>query len=123
MVGIVLLTHAVVPHHHHFDTVESHSEYLGGKTSQSDKHDENPETHCHAFNIVVIQKSLGENATVAQAVKPHFDLYSSEINTYGTSSNKHVNQSNHFELSAPKRIFFINHSLRAPPAVFSYQFS
>ena len=43
-IGLLLLSHAIIPHHHHFDSIFDHKQ----QTEHSDEHSQ----HCHAFNIL-----------------------------------------------------------------------
>ena len=113
--GIIIFAHAVVPHHHHFDSVESHSESSECKTSKSEKHGENHETHCHALNIVVSEKSGDVDVKLPLVTQLHFDLFRSESKSDIALNVDEVIGIIYFCFSPPKQIFLTNYSLRAPP--------
>jgi hypothetical protein len=115
LAGLIILLHATIPHHHHFDSVEAHPENLECETTNSDKHNENPDTHCHAFNLIV--SDSGSDLTIHSSPISKFNLDLFGINTNIELVSKHnVADYAHCFLFFPhKQIFLTNHSLRAPP--------
>lgn len=114
--GIIIFAHAVVPHHHHFDTIHAHPEHLECETSNSDSHNENPDTHCHALNIIVSEKSSNSALNSSFVSQLHFDLFSSETKPEIAFNFNGGTKFVYLGFSPPKQIFLTNHSLRAPPA-------
>tara|TARA_R110001583_G_scaffold10417_12_gene47977 strand:- start:37064 stop:37462 length:399 start_codon:yes stop_codon:yes gene_type:complete len=114
--GLIIFAHAVIPHHHHFDSIDAHSENSECKTSNSDMHSENPETHCHAFNITVSEKQSDIVVNSATVSHLHFDLFSIEIKPDIALNINDITNNIHLGFSLLKQKFLTNHSLRAPPA-------
>ncbi len=97
LISLMFLSHALIPHHHHYDSVFEHHQ-----GHDSDKqHSEDDASHCHAFNQLVtikiqltsdkysIQKSLSALASIFS-----FDEIIIETNTalinQKTPNNKQV---------------------------------
>lgn len=114
--GIIIFAHAVVPHHHHFDSIDAHSENSECETSNSERHGEKPKTHCHAFNIIVSEKSNNVFVKLSLASQLHFDLFNIETKPTIALNINSVIHTIYFGFSPLKQIFLTNHSLRAPPA-------
>lgn len=114
--GIIIFAHAVIPHHHHFDNIEAHPDNSECKTSNSDRHGENPETHCHALNIIVSEKSSHVVVKSSPASQLHFDLFNIATKPNIALNNNGEIHTVYFGFSPYKQIFLTNHSLRAPPA-------
>lgn len=114
--GIIIFAHTVFPHHHHFDTIESHPDNLECGTTKTDKQSDNPETHCHALNIVVLEKT--SNNVVKPSLVSHiqFNLFNIETKLdLVFFTNDFINISC-FNFSLQKQLFLTTHSLRGPPA-------
>lgn len=47
---LMLGSHALLPHHHHFDSHYSHNYPLPVDSKHDHNESDNPATHCHAFN-------------------------------------------------------------------------
>jgi hypothetical protein len=114
--GLIIFAHAVIPHHHHFDSIEAHPENLKCETTNSDRHNENPDTHCHAFNIIVSEKSSDIVVISSTVSHLHFDLFNIGIKPDIALYINDVRTTIYFGFSPPKPIFLSTHSLRAPPA-------
>jgi len=114
--GLFIFAHAVIPHHHHFDSIEAHSENLECETTNSDRHNENPDTHCHAFNFIISEKSSDIVVNSLAVSYPHFDLFNIGVKPDIALNINDVKTTNYFGISPPKPIFLSTHSLRAPPA-------
>jgi len=57
LAGLVMLLHAIVPHHHHFDSYGDHNY---SNTSTTETHSESSadaEKHCHVLNNIVFTKA------------------------------------------------------------------
>jgi len=115
LAGIIIFAHTVIPHHHHFDSIEAHPENLECETSNPDKHNENPEAHCHAFNIIITNS--GSDLTIQSSPSPKFnvDLFDIKTSTDLASELYVVNYTHCLKFVPNKQIFLTNHSLRAPP--------
>lgn len=113
--GLIIFAHAVIPHHHHFDSIETHAENLECETTNSDGHDENPDTHCHAFNLIISEK--GSDLTLHSFYSSNFnhDLFDINTDFDFTSKLNEVNYSTCFIFFPLKQIFLTSHSVRGPP--------
>ena len=96
MAGLIILAHTVVPHHHHFEISHSSEEESACEVPVHGQNQEKPDTHCHAFNILVsertstisLNKSLSDHLsffTVGVVVQVTIFLY--RPLTSGTSCN------------------------------------
>ena len=114
--GLIIFAHAVIPHHHHFDSIEAHPENLECETTNWDRHNENPDTHCHAFNLIISEN--GSGLTIHSAPTFNFTLSLFDINSDFDLASKlnEVNYTHCFIFFPHKQIFLTSHSLRAPPA-------
>ena len=115
LAGLIILAHAVVPHHHHFDSVETHPENQECENTRPDKHNENPDTHCHALNLIISEKAndLVVNSPVTSIF--HFNLFSFDIELYIASKINDVIHPPFVSSLTQKQIFLASRSLRAPP--------
>jgi len=114
--GIIIFAHAVIPHHHHFDSIEAHPENLECENTIPDKHNENPDTHCHAFNLIVSEKAIDIVVNSPTESNFHFDLFCIETNPEITVKINDSFKTCYFVFTPQKKIFLTSHSLRAPPA-------
>jgi hypothetical protein len=114
--GLIIFAHAVIPHHHHFDSRETLPENLECETANTDRHNENPDTHCHAFNLIISER--GDDLTIHSATASNFniDLFYFNADFDFASKLNEVNHTHCFIFSPHKQIFLTNISLRAPPA-------
>ena len=84
LISLMLLSHVLIPHHHHYDSVFEHQQ-----NHDNDKqHSEDNATHCHAFNqldIIKIQltsdKSSIQKSFSSLASNSSFDAVIIETNT------------------------------------------
>lgn len=113
--GLIIFAHAVIPHHHHFDTIDSHAEKTTCETSNSEKHNDNPETHCHALNIVVSEKAGNIAIATSHTLQLVFDLYIPQNSQDLEFERNPLTRLFSLESFPPKQIFLTNQSLRAPP--------
>ncbi|MFC0876194.1 hypothetical protein ACE01N_06350 [Saccharicrinis sp. FJH2] len=58
--GILISAHELIPHHHHFDSVYSHTSESPFKNIDDNQHSdhEDSSTHCHAFNDSFVDRIL-----------------------------------------------------------------
>ena len=73
LASLIILAHAVVPHHHHFELLHSAEEKSTCENSAQKKNTENPDSHCHAFNVLVSEKT--SYSSVNQSLSEHFSFY------------------------------------------------
>ena len=57
LAGLIILAHAVVPHHHHFELIHSSGQESTCEIPAQEKNTEAQDSHCHAFNIIVSDKT------------------------------------------------------------------
>ncbi len=115
--GIIIFAHAVIPHHHHFDSIESHWDSSANNTPSADSHEENPETHCHAFNMVVVEKSNDIAVQISLLTQPHFDLFNSGQNECLVVNLPNTILVNSFCFPKTKAIYLIKNPQRGPPTI------
>lgn len=116
LAGLIILLHAITPHHHHYDTIESHPEDLECETIHTESHNENPDTHCHAFNLIFSDN--GNDLTIKLSIENNlsFDLFEKNTELDFAPKLYEVNYTHRFLFFPLKQVFLTNHSLRAPPA-------
>ncbi|WP_159518619.1 hypothetical protein [Sunxiuqinia indica] len=114
--GIIIFAHAVIPHHHHFDSVEAHSENLECESTNTVKHNENPDTHCHAFNLIISEKANDIVVNSPATFISHFDLFSFDKDFLIASKLNDVIYPPFVSSLTQKQIFLSSRLLRAPPA-------
>ena len=114
--GLIIFAHAVIPHHHHFDSREAFSENLECETTNTESHNDNPDAHCHAFNLIISEK--GNDLTTRSATASNFnsDLFYIITDFDFASKLNEVNHTHCFTHPTHKQIFLTNISLRGPPA-------
>lgn len=113
--GIIIFAHAVIPHHHHYDSVEAHSEKLECENTRLDKHNENQDTHCHAFNLIISEKANDIVVNSPATFISHFDLFSFDKDFHIASKINDVIYPPFVSSLTQKQIFLSSRSLRAPP--------
>jgi hypothetical protein len=115
LAGLIILLHATIPHHHHFDSIEAHHENLECETTNTDRQNENPDTHCHAFNLIVSENGSDLTILSTPSSNLNFDLFNISTNFELASNSDVVNYAHSLIFFPKKQIFLTNHSLRAPP--------
>jgi len=115
LAGLIILAHAVVPHHHHFELTHSSGQESTCEIPAQEKNTETQDSHCHAFNILVSEKT--STTALNQSLTDHFEYLPAGIilqievppvkNITATIFGNHAN--------FIKQFFFTAHSLRGPP--------
>lgn len=110
--GIIIFAHAVVPHHHHFDSIQDYSENRHAGTGQ----DHDQDTHCYAFNLIYFEK--GNNSIVTGPDKSNFPIDLRGIDSQKNKTVKAVafSRITLFVSALQKQSFETSQLLRAPPA-------
>jgi hypothetical protein len=116
LAGLIILAHAVVPHHHHFDSIETHPENIDCENTRTDKHNENPDKHCHAFNLIISNKANDLVVNTPAESNFYFDLFCVESNHELTVRVDDPFKTCFFVSAKQMQIFLTSRSLRAPPA-------
>lgn len=73
LAGLIILVHAVVPHHHHFELTHSAELETTCESSSQDKNTETPNSHCHAFNILTSGRAT--NSFFNNSLPEYFSFY------------------------------------------------
>jgi hypothetical protein len=115
LAGLVVLAHAVVPHHHNFELTHSSDQESSCEIPLQGNSSETPDSHCHALNILASEKST--NTSLNHSLSDYFIFYPDGIN-----SNIELPPVNNLtetifdhQVNFLKQFFFSAHSLRAPP--------
>jgi hypothetical protein len=114
--GLIILTHAIVPHHHHFHCIDAPP--AASPTCEephTDKHNENQATHCHAFNLLIFEKTNIPVKLAPFEFDFHFDLFSIETSPKTTVEISASYKICCIGLILQKQLFCTSSSLRAPP--------
>jgi len=117
LVGLIILVHAVVPHHHHFELTHSSDLESNCESSGQDNNTETPDSHCHAFNILASGKSTHSSLNIP--LFEHFSFYVTGIFVNIEIPPVKIVSTTIFSYQAVflKHLFFTTQSLRAPPAI------
>lgn len=117
LAGLIILAHAVVPHHHHFELTRSPAQESSCESSSQKKNTETPVSHCHAFNVLVSAKTSTTSLNNSISDNFNFDIAGINVqmeippvnNLTATIFGNHT--------IFIKQFLFTAHSLRAPPAI------
>lgn len=117
LAGLIILAHAVVPHHHHFESTHSQAQETTCENSAQENSDEDPVSHCYAFNILVSERII--NSSVNKPLSENFSFF-----FVGTGDNIEVLPPKNVSSTLfghPaflfKQFFYSAHLLRAPPVI------
>lgn len=115
--ALMILAHAVVPHHHHFELSHSEEQEASCESSAQDKMPEDQGSHCHAFNLLVSNKTT--NSSLDQSLTEFLNFFLTGIIVrveIPPVKNITTIIFGHHAIFL-KQFFFIAHTLRAPPTV------
>jgi hypothetical protein len=76
----MLFSHAVIPHHHHFDSVIEHS--------QETNHSDEKSQHCHAFNDLYITNAASSDNNVLVNDNLILIIFNTDLNLLVSYSNE-----------------------------------
>ena len=114
--GLIILVHAVVPHHHHFELTHSSAQESTCESSPQEKNTENPDSHCYAFNILASGKTT--ISSINNSLSDYFSFY-----LPGIIANIEIPPAKNFiatffdhQVIFLKQFFFTTQLLRGPPA-------
>jgi hypothetical protein len=117
LAGLIILAHAVVPHHHHFELTHSSVQESTCESAAQNNNTENPDSHCHAFNILASGKST--NSSLNNSLLEYICFYlpgiivqieiPPVIDTNTTIFGNHA--------IFIKQFYYTAQSLRAPPVI------
>lgn len=116
LAGLILFNHAVLPHHHHFDSLFSHQNNTECSNSQSEEQNEDSDSHCHAFNDIIFEK-VNSLLVQTQNVSNYNLFYVSSKVTSGVVIESTDLFYLSFNIVPPRQYFYTNSSLRAPPSL------
>jgi len=116
LAGLIILVHAVVPHHHHFELTHSSAQESTCESSSQEKNTENPDSHCHAFNILASGKTT--ISSFNNSFSDYFSFYLAGIIVNIEIPPVKIVTTTIFGYQAVflKQFFFTTQSLRGPPA-------
>jgi len=116
LAGLIILAHTVVPHHHHFELSHSSEQESTCESPDQEKNSENPDSHCHAFNVLIIEKTsnLVLNQSCSDLFKYSLIGIKSDIkiSPFRNVITTFVDQQAVFL----EEFFFSTHLLRGPPS-------
>lgn len=78
LAGLIILAHAVVAHHHHFELSHSPEQESGCESIPQEENTKNPDSHCHAFNILVSGNAT--NFSLKNSLAEYFNFYLTGVN-------------------------------------------
>ena len=113
--GLIILTHAIVPHHHHYHCIDAFSTSPVCENPHTDNHNENHATHCHAFNLLTFGRTHTPVKLAPFEFDFHFDLFSLETSPKTTVEISASYKICCIGLILQKQLFCTDSSLRAPP--------
>lgn len=115
LAGLIILAHAVVPHHHHFELNHSSEQESTCEIPEQEKNTENPDSHCHALNTLVTERTTNSSLNHPLSENSSF-LLSKFIVDFELQPVKKITTK---FLGHPvifiKLFFITTQSLRAPP--------
>ena len=117
MAGLIVLAHTVVPHHHHFEITHSADEKSACESSTQDNKTEKDDSDCHAFNLLVSEKT--PNSSLNQSLSDYFSFFFT-----GITADIEISPLQNitpifwdFKAIFLKQFFITAHTLRGPPAI------
>jgi hypothetical protein len=115
LAGLIILAHTVVQHHHHFEITHSSEEESANETPVQGQNPEKPDSHCHAFNVLVSEKT--STSSLNNSLSDHFNFPLAgiivQIEIPPVTDITTTICGNHSIFI--KQFFFTAHSLRGPP--------
>lgn len=72
LAGLIILAHAVVPHHHHFELTHSSEQESTCEIPTQEKNSKAHDAHCHTLNILVSEKT--STTSLNQFISDHFNF-------------------------------------------------
>lgn len=117
LAGLIILAHAVVPHHHHSEVTHSSKPESTCESLCKEKNTGTPYAHCHAFNLLVSEKSM--NFLLNKTFSNDFSSFIPEI----TSNIEFLPVQNitskflEFKAIYLKPFFITANEMRGPPAI------
>ena len=116
LVGLIILVHAVVPHHHHFELTHSSAQESTCESSSQEKNTENPDSHCQAFNILASGRTTNSSLNISLFEYFSFDYAGIIVNIEIPPVEIVTTTIFGHQAVFLKQFFFTTQSLRGPPA-------
>lgn len=117
LAGLIILAHAVVPHHHHFEISHSQEEETSCEEPMHHQNSDKSEAHCHAFNLLVSEKSSTKSLKNSLSTNLYYFLkgsqVQSEVSLKVEKSDPIYDSSDIFK----KSLCFSALSFRGPPTI------
>ncbi|MEE4198684.1 MAG: hypothetical protein V2I54_13680 [Bacteroidales bacterium] len=113
--GLIILAHAVVPHHHHFELTHSSEQESTCESPVQEESNEDPVTHCHAFNVLVSEKTTNSSLNRPLPEFPEFYLAGINANIEIPPLKRVTTKFYGHQAIFIKQILLTTLSLRAPP--------
>lgn len=117
LAGMILFAHAVIAHHHHFDSLLSHHESAACESHPNESNEDAAE-HCHAFNNIVLERT-NDNLQKLSLNLPNFhvDIPKLNLKTGDAVPAPEINKI-YFHSILPRKLHLTSQQqLRAPPAL------
>ncbi|MGM0531312.1 MAG: hypothetical protein ACQER7_08170 [Bacteroidota bacterium] len=112
LIGLLFLAHAVVPHHHHYDSnsipVHPSTEDCQHESNGSKETD----YHCHAFNNLVVDNYRDQLVQIINHY-PDFAIHHTEFVLFSKETEEVAYRT--FNYRTINQYYYLSHHLRAPP--------
>ena len=113
---MIILAHAVIPHHHHFECIEKH----GTSECKNDSYDmdnRHTDMHCHAFNHIISQNENNPGKHLLPISYFNSDFTGIHTSISASAAINYIILTHRFIFSPQKDLILITHSLRGPPVI------
>jgi len=115
LAGLIILAHAVVAHHHHFELTHSSDQESTCERTAQEKKTENPDSHCNAFNVLASGKTTNYSLNHSLSYNYSFYLPGIIANIEIPPVKNLIAKIFDHQVIFLKQFFFTAQSLRAPP--------
>ncbi len=109
--GLLILLHSIIPHHHHYNTLDHNN------CSPTETHSEMPDkakTHCHAFNNIVFENI--NHTSFKLNLQPNINLFCVQaFADTKTNKNKTITVYALYNFVFPKHHSLSKPTHRGPP--------
>jgi hypothetical protein len=115
LAGLIILVHAIVPHHHHFEASHVIEQEASCETTHQEESEETQDFHCHAFNVLASEKTT--NSSLNKFFPDYFSFFLSGILVNIDHPSAHYVITPDFGYTAIiiEQFFYTPTSLRGPP--------
>jgi len=108
LISLMLFSHAVIPHHHHFDSVFEHS--------QESDHSNEKSQHCHAFNDLYNTNAAVSVNDISIYNNILFIIFNNDLDNWVSYSDKKPDTNNKHDIP-PEEKYFNNSPTRGSPVL------